>query len=651
MRKNIFYSILGFLFLSFHIQAQQSPVYDAQGLEEIVCSEIKSSLLSVGYQSSIVPHTYDIVNHTLRLEVDPSQFYIKGSVKTGFIPFTNGLNEIYFDLSFNLSVDSVIFQNQSVLFTQLSNDGLKIDFPTALNASQYYEVTVYYQGVPPTPSVLGGFDTSSHQGIPVAWTLSQPYAAKYWWPCKQSLNDKIDSVEMIVKTPAAYRAGSNGILLNEAISGPYRISHWKHRYPIPAYLVAFSVSNYDVQTYYIHFSPTDSLLIMEYAYPEDMSTVLSESVNMNQMFPLYNDKFGIYPFKNEKYGHMQCEFGGGMEHTTMSSMGVYGYEIIAHELAHQWFGNTVTCKTWDDIWLNEGFATYLTGMVYEYNSPNLWWLVWKKNQVNYITSQPGGSVWVDDTTDIWRIFDGRLSYAKGAMVLHMLRMTIGDSAFFQGVYNYIHDPALRFNFVSTADFKQHMQAVSGVDLTYFFNDWIYGQGFPYYDIQWTQNPDLSLYFRLNQTTSHPSVSFFELPVPLQCWSSGNDTLIWLWNTQNGEEYTVPFNATVDSIVFNPVHDIVAKLSSLQSLQNASETLFQLWPNPVREGEFVHINWMPISGNAQITCLDMHGKIYFVKEIDLSSGQITIPVDDLSSGMYLLRMKTGDKVTVRKFIRY
>ncbi|MCX7744398.1 MAG: M1 family aminopeptidase [Flavobacteriales bacterium] len=649
MKKYIFYIL--FLFLTFQTNAQQLTMYDLEGLEEIICSEVKSSLLSTGYQPSIVPHTYDVINHVLSLEVDPSQFYIKGAVQTGFIPFTSGLNEIYFDLSFNLTVDSVLFQNQSVSFTQLANDGLKIEFPYTLNISQYYEVSVFYQGVPPMPSVLGGFDTSSHQGIPVAWTLSQPYAAKYWWPCKQSLNDKIDSVEVIVKTPVAYRAGSNGVLVDETVSGTFRISHWKHRYPIPAYLVAFAVSNYDVQTYYINFSPTDSLLIMEYAYPEDMSFVLTESVKMNQMFPLFNDKFGIYPFMDEKYGHMQCEFGGGMEHTTMSSMGVYGYEIIAHELAHQWFGNTVTCKTWDDIWLNEGFATYLTGMVYEYNTPDLWWLVWKKNQVNNITSQPGGSVWVDDTTNIWRIFDGRLTYAKGAMVLHMLRMTLGDDDFFQGIYNYIHDPLLRFNYVSTADFKQHMEAASGMNLTYYFNDWIYGQGFPYYDIQWTQNPDLSLYFKLNQTPSHPSVSFFELPVPMQCWYAGNDTIFWLWNTQNGEEFTISFNHPVDSVVFNPFNDIVAKLSSLNNLDNQPETIFQLSPNPVGGGETIRLSWMPVCGVAQLACSDMHGKSYFNKELDLSVGQTAILVDELNAGVYLLRLQTGDKVVVRKFIKH
>jgi aminopeptidase N len=650
MKKVIYVLIIIFNAL---IARAQSVIYDESMLGQIVCKESqqlfqkKPSMI----QKSIVPNNYDISYHLLYLEIDPGVYSINGMVKTHLSPKTTGVNEIYFDLIFDLIVDSVVFDSQSVSFTQLPNDGLKINCPYTLTLSQNYEVIVYYHGVPAVSPDLGGYDTTLHNGVPVAWTLSQPFDAKRWWPCKQSLNDKIDSIDIIIRSPSAYRAGANGKLLSEYVIGSYRYCHWKHRYPIPAYLVGIAVTNYDVHTYYLPFTPSDSVLIMEYAYPENLSQVITESQNLALVFPLFNQKFGMYAFKDEKYGHMQCGFGGGMEHTTMSSMGVYGFEIIAHELAHQWFGNVVTCKTWDDIWLNEGFATYLTGMSYEYNFPNLWWPIWKKNQVNYITSQPGGSVWVDDTTDVWRIFNGRLSYSKGAMVLHMLRMTLGDSVFFQGIYNYIHDSALRFNFVSTANFKQHMEAASGNNLTYFFDDWIYGQGYPQYAIQWTQNPDLSLYFKLSQFSSHPSVSFFELPVPLQCWYNGNDTVFWLWNTFNGEEFIVPFNQPVDSVIFNPGNDIVAKLISLQGFYDEDVTIFQLWPNPVRVNDYLHIEWLPVLGQATLSCVDMHGKLYFSKELNLEKGVTVISLNNLEAGMYFVRIETPQGVSVRKFIRY
>jgi len=648
--KKVIYILL--VFVASLVQAQ-SPIYDESMLEHIVCKESKkiSQKQGIAGVKSIVPNNYDISYHLLYLEIDPGIYFIKGMVKTHLTPTTTGVSEIYFDLLFDLTVDSVIFEGQSVSFIQLTNDGLQINCPYTLTQNQLYEVVVYYKGVPTVSSDFGGYDTTLHNGIPVVWTLSQPYDAKRWWPCKQSLNDKIDSIDIIIRSPSAYRAGANGKLLSEYVIGAYRYCHWKHRYPIPAYLVGVAVTNYDVHTYYLQFSSSDSLLIMEYAYPESLSQVITESQNLALVFPLFNQKFGMYAFMDEKYGHMQCGFGGGMEHTTMSSMGVYGFEIIAHELAHQWFGNVVTCKTWDDIWLNEGFATYLTGMAYEYNFPNLWWPIWKKNQVNYITSQPGGSVWVDDTTDVWRIFDGRLSYSKGAMVLHMLRKTLGDNVFFQGVYNYIHDPALRFNYVATSNFKQHMEAVSGMDLTYFFNDWIYGEGYPQYTIHWSQNADQSLYFKINQSTSHPSVSFFELPVPLQCWYNGNDTVLWLWNTINGEEFTIPFSHSVDSVVFNPGNDIVAKLNSLQGLNQEIGILFQLWPNPVMGNGNLHIQWLPVLGSATLSFVDMHGKIYFTKELNLENGETVISLSNLEAGIYFVRIHTDWGVSVRKFICY
>ncbi len=132
-----------------------------------------------------------------------------------------------------------------------------------------------------------------------------------------------------------------------------------------------------------------------------------------------------------------------MEHQTISFEGYFGEELLSHELAHQWFGNSITCASWSDIWLNEGFATYLSGIIIEKNDPAENWLAWKKDLINYICSEPGGSVYVQDTTSYQRIFDGRLSYSKGAMVLHMLRSELGDSIFFTSIKNYLNDPLLK----------------------------------------------------------------------------------------------------------------------------------------------------------------------------------------------------------------
>ena len=166
-----------------------------------------------------------------------------------------------------------------------------------------------------------------------------------------------------------------------------------------------------------------------------------------------------------------------MEHQTNSFIVSPNENLMAHELAHQWFGDKITCGSWQDIWLNEGFATYLSYFYFEKGDP-AGHLNRLKNLSNAITSVPGGSVWVEDTTNVGRIFSSRLSYNKGAYLVHMLRWVLGDTSFFRGVRQYMNDPKLAYGFAITEDLKRNLEQVSGKDLTEFFNDWFKGQGHP-----------------------------------------------------------------------------------------------------------------------------------------------------------------------------
>jgi aminopeptidase N len=220
------------------------------------------------------------------------------------------------------------------------------------------------------------------------------------------------------------------VLVSETQNGNLRTCHWKSHYPIAAYLVAIAVTNYSYYSNYVPLGSGDSLQVLNYVYPEDLTYAQSNTPGIISIIQLYDSLTITYPFFKEKYGHCQFGWGGGMEHQTMTYLVSFDYSLMAHECAHQWFGDMVTCGSWEDIWLNEGFATYWQGMTVEHYDPSNW-MGWKQSQRDYIISQPDGSVLCTDTTDVGRIFDGRLTYSKGAYLLHMLRWTVGDAAFFQ----------------------------------------------------------------------------------------------------------------------------------------------------------------------------------------------------------------------------
>src|SRR5690606_12413752 len=198
-------------------------------------------------------------------------------------------------------------------------------------------------------------------------------------------------------------------------------------------------------------------------------------------------------------------------------MGSFGRNLIAHELGHHWFGNKVTCGSWKDIWLNEGFATYMSGLVVENLDGDASFKNWKQQMLNSITSAPDGAVFLKDTDtlSVNRIFNQRLSYNKGAMLLHMLRKKLGDAHFFQGLKNYLNHPDHAFGYARSEDFMAIMEQTSSVDLSGFFDDWLYGEGYPSFNLEWSQATPTEIRLTLEQLQSHASVSFFEVDLPVR----------------------------------------------------------------------------------------------------------------------------------------
>ncbi len=589
----------------------------------------------------------DFIYQRMEWEIDPEIRYISGKITTYFKSQIPVLNEVYFDLSDTLQVDSVIQNNQNIEFKH-KEELVTIPLVTELSENQIDSVCIYYHGIPPE-SGFGSFTQTTHgeDKIPILWTLSEPYGAKEWWPCKQSLTDKIDSIDVIVRSPEVYRTASNGLLVSETINHGKRIMHWKHRFPIATYLVAVAVTNYASYSDYLDLNDDRKIEILNYVYPENLAKAKTQTPITAELIELYNTLIGEYPFASEKYGHAQFGWGGGMEHQTMSFMGNFSFGLIAHELAHQWFGDCITLGSWQHIWLNEGFATYLTGLAHEKLAEPQWWPIWKKEYKNKVLSQPDGSVFVQDTASISRLFSSRLSYAKGGFLLHMQRWILGDEMFFTALKNYFADEKIANGFAFTQDWIKHIEAVGDTTFTEFFNDWFYGEGYPIYFINYQQNNPELLSLELSQTTSHESVDFFEMPVPIRVYGNNktDSANFRLNNTSNHQQFVLNPGFIVEEIVIDPDDRMLCKSDQIVgNLHISKQNEVRIYPNPATNkvtvslpnGEdLVQIQIYSIDGKCE---KQSFGK---TNEIDLSK---------LQAGVYLVQIETLNSVFNQKIIK-
>ncbi len=631
--------------------AQSGDEHFHKDLHEIADAERRNHTNLINFRSSPFTDNYDLKYHRLEWTIDPAVLYISGAVTSYFEAKTVGFQEVNFDLVKELTVSEVLHQGQPLSFIHHDDDRLQIFLPVALSAGQLDSVTVIYAGAPPQTG-FGSFNKATHAGTPILWTLSEPYGARDWWPCKQDLTDKIDSIDVLVRTPEAYRVASNGLLMSETPVGTDKIYHWKHRYPIPTYLIAIAVTNYAVYSDYVPVPNGNPIEVLNYVYPEFLTNAQSQTTATVQVMQLYNELFGLYPFANEKYGHAQFGWGGGMEHQTMSFMGGFSFSLQAHELAHQWFGDKVTCGSWEDIWLNEGFATYLTGLTYENGLGTQNWYNWLQSTFTQITNAPDGSVWVNDTSSVNRIFSSRLTYSKGAMLLHMLRWKLGDEDFFQGVRDYLNHPDQAYEYALTQDLKGHLEAQSGQDLTEFLDDWFYGQGHPSYQIQWGQGSGGTLQVTIGQTTSHPSVDFYEMPVPIRFFGQNGDTTLVFDHVASGQQFSVALPFEVETAVFDPELWILSNNNTVTEVVVSTEEAdllrqsLRIFPNPVQEDLNISFDWNRLPD--AVVLYDAQGKR--IQTVSPQNNPVSIGMKDQPAGLYVVEIRVGGVVIREKVVK-
>ncbi len=619
-----------------------SLLVPAFGWAQICGTSPLESVLKLGKKSGI-KQDFDISYHRLELNINPAVRQMSGTVTTYFTP-SAGLDSIGFDFASNMTVDSIVYHGLRTTWLH-SNDLVTADIPGTSNPDELDSIRIYYHGDPTNTSTYVRESGRAQSSTPIIWTLSQPYGAQDWWPCKNSLTDKIDSVDMQITIPKGFKAAGLGLLESVVeLNDTQQIYNWKHRYPVVTYLIATAVTDYVEFTDWVHFSNGDSLPILNYVFPESKPYMEQPVKRTIEIMHFFDSIIGEYPFMEEKYGHAEFLRGGGMEHQTMSFMGSWNFGLIAHELAHQWFGNQVTCATWTDLWLNEGFATYFTLLAREaLNEPNIW-------RANQLASQerarrdPDLSVYVIDTLDKARLFSSHMTYNKGAQLLRMIHGQIGDSLFYKAMRNYLEDPNLRHGFARTDDLKFHIESTSRTDFTEFFNDWYYGSGYPHYVINWEQKGN-KLYLDMKQTTNG-STSFFELPVELRFVSRTDSTdITFLPNSSEfSTEIVLPFQT--DSIVFDP--DLWVLATAEITNNSDFDVWVSLYPNPTFSTLTVSSN---ISDFSAYRVLNNLGQEIISGDFT-TGGKLfeTISMDGLTNGLYYLEIIGTNTKHVERFVK-
>ena len=618
---------------------------------------------------------FDAIYYDLDLTITTNPNNLEGMVTGVFRSKVTGLAQV--ELDFDSREDIGAWQDFSISGNvssyTLSNWVLTIQLDRPYDADEVFSVTVRYSGVPRTGGFQGfAFDTNAYGDLVIS-SLSEPYLARTWWPCKDDPADKADSVRIEATVPDNMLVASNGILISETDNGnSTKTFVWKEKYPITTYLVSLAISNYATFSDSFEFSPGQYMPIDYWVYPAQLSNAHNAFAPLPTMLQVYSNLFGTYPFVDEKYGHAVFEWGGAMEHQTCTSIGGVSTSwqyIYAHELSHQWFGDLVTCDNWGDIWLNEGFATYCEALYVEQVSGNAAYH-------NYINSSLiNMDFWAVDpifrynTNNFGYIFNSTV-YDKGGWVLHMLRHVVGDSLFFQIMHDYPNDSLFYHITANTGQFRDFCEQESGMNLDQFFQQWIYESFYPVYNWGYIYNQNgngHSLYLEIRQTQDqvppYPT-HLFQMPIDIKInYVDGTSVTLVVMDSLRVQNFILAVDTTVQTVQFDPDKWVLKKanqiaVSIIDGGNNIVDKyeLFQNYPNPFNG--YTTINYrIPRTTSITLEIYNPLGeKVWMYTPGTQPPGTYVVRWNgknsygkDIPSGIYIYRLKSKDADISRKMI--
>ena len=619
---------------------------------------------------------YDVQFYRLDLDLDNTSRNLAGSallrVRVGAQPLDSLAFELYQAPAGSpagtatLTIDSVVAGGRRSPGVLRQGQAATAALAQPAPAGTVLNARIYYHGTAPTGNsnaVGNAFNTATsyrRDGVNypynVTWSLSEPFSAHEWFPCKQVLTDKADSSAVFITTTLPNKVGSNGVLARTVLLPGGRVRYeWRENHPIAYYLISVAVAPYVEYVSYASTAGGPRVPIVNYLYDQASLTRYQADIDRTPDFiENFSQLFGSYYFADEKYGHAMAPIGGGMEHQTMTTLQDFSFTLVAHELFHQWFGDNVTCASWEDIWLNESFASYGEYVSLQAFDTPANARAWMDDAQARAQNNLTGTVRVPDTTSVSRIFNYNLTYKKGAAVVHMLRYLCHDDARFYRVLR-TYQRQFSGRTVHTPDLQRLFEAELGQPLDYFFQQWYRGEGFPAFAVRWNQVGG-SLFLQVSETASVPaSTPFFQAEVDYQfTFQDGSTRLVRLSQAQASQGFTVPVSGNVVAVAVDPdgwLPDLPGPVQRDNSLvlatRAASLPALTLFPNPVRE--MLTISGLATEATAEVC--DATGRVVLRQALPLTRPQVSTVA--LAPGLYLLRLvgPAGEVLGQGKFTNY
>jgi len=603
-------------------------------------------------------HAYNVLKYELDVDVPMTDRSLQGINQILCMSREDGLVTAILH-SHTLTIDAVEVDGQSATYST-SGDSLIIDLPKPYNTGDFFTIEITYHGSwSVTPSQIGFvyFPKQYYSDVfhSIAYSISEPWDARRWMPCYDEPYDKADSGCVIsVTVPDSFVVCANGELI-DVTSNPdtTKTYTWEESYPIATYLMHFGASRYAQWSDWWHDAYGDSIEIRHFMWPEDSALSVTSFQHLPAAMALFDSMYGTYPF--DRYGQdvVNPYEWGGMEHQELSTINRswlinQSDRGMAHELAHMWWGDMVTCVDFRDIWLNEGCATYS-------DANYIWHLYGYGNFRNLMMQRRSYYLQADNAhrrplydPPPGQIFNYGYTYCKACWVMHMLRAvdvynTGTDTTYFDAMA--VYRDSFEYGVASTDDMNAVFSYVYGYDMTWFFDEWIYDQGHPEYYVFWLCEPygqDYLAKIKINQVQTNAPV--FHMPVQIELNTTGGDTVVGMTITSNSEYAEFVVADSVTSIDFDPNDWILKEHQVFYGIEEYADEHYVVGglsfsSNPARDVTIAYS--VPQQGAVRIVLYDVSGRLQKELYADVqTAGQHEIYVPDLSAGIYFCRLVTS-----------